>query len=74
MQLFWRLPACLCVARHWVQKKTRSSSGIAERATKFRLKAGVPHMDKLGDSTGRLELVASAPMAGDLTQSQRKAI
>jgi len=74
MQLFWRLPAGLCVARQWVQKKTRSSSGIAERATKFRLKAGVPHIDKFGDSTGRLELVASAPRAADVTQSQRNAI
>jgi hypothetical protein len=41
------------VARPWVQKK-RSSSGIAERATKFRLRAGVPHVDKRGDSTGML--------------------
>jgi hypothetical protein len=74
MQLFWRWPARLCVARQWVQKKKRFSSGIAERATKSRLKAGVPHMDKLGDSTGRLELVGSAPRAPDVTQLQRKAI
>ena len=37
-------------------------------------KAGVPHVEKLGDSTGRLELVASAPRSADVTQSQRKAI
>jgi hypothetical protein len=74
MQLFRRLPARFCVARQWVQKKTRSSSGIAERATKFRFKAGVPRVDKLGHSTGRLELVASAPRAADVTQSRRRAI
>jgi Protein of unknown function (DUF1552) len=37
-------------------------------------KAGVPHVDKLGDSTGRLELVASAPGSADVTQSQRKTL
>jgi hypothetical protein len=36
-------------------------------------KANVPHADKLGDSTGRLELVASAARAAD-AQSQRKAL
>jgi hypothetical protein len=34
-------------------------------------KAGVPHVDRLGDSTGRLELVATEPKAAE-TQSQRK--
>lgn len=33
-------------------------------------KAGVPNMNKLGDSTGRLELVASAPRSAD-AQGQR---
>jgi hypothetical protein len=37
-------------------------------------KAGVPHVDKLGDSTGRLELVASAPGSADVNQSQRKTL
>lgn len=35
-------------------------------------KAGVPNADKLGDSTGKLELVASAPKSAAV-QSQRKA-
>lgn len=36
-------------------------------------KANVPHVDKLGDSTGRLELVATAARA-DAAQSQRKTL
>jgi hypothetical protein len=36
-------------------------------------KANVPHVDRLGDSTGRLELTASAAKAADV-QSQRKAL
>jgi hypothetical protein len=35
-------------------------------------KAGVPHEGKLGDSTGRLDFVASVPRSAD-TQMQRKA-
>jgi hypothetical protein len=34
-------------------------------------KAGVPNADKLGDSTGKLELVASTPRSAD-AQSQKK--
>jgi hypothetical protein len=37
-------------------------------------KAGVPHVDRLGDSTGRLDLVASAPKSADVTQSQQKTL
>jgi hypothetical protein len=37
-------------------------------------KAGVPGVDKLGDSTGRLELVASAPRSADVTPAQRKTL
>jgi hypothetical protein len=65
MQPFWRLPAHLCATRQRVQKNAPSSSSIAERATKFRLKADVPHVD---------ELVAFAPRSADVAQSQRKAI
>jgi hypothetical protein len=36
-------------------------------------KANVPHVDRLGDSTGRLELTASTAKAAD-AQSQRKAL
>src|ERR1700681_3556702 len=37
-------------------------------------KAGVPNVDKLGDSTGKLDLVASAPGSADVNQSQRKTL
>jgi hypothetical protein len=37
-------------------------------------KAGIPGVDKLGDSTGRLELVASAPRSADVTPAQRKTL
>jgi hypothetical protein len=37
-------------------------------------KAGVPGVDKLGDSTGRLELVVSAPRSADVTPAQRKTL
>ena len=35
-------------------------------------KAGVPNVTKLGDSTGKLELVASAPRSADVTPAQRE--
>jgi hypothetical protein len=31
-------------------------------------KAGVPNVTKLGDSTGKVELVASAPKSADASQ------
>jgi len=37
-------------------------------------KAGVPNVNKLGDSTGKLELVASAPRSADANQGQRKTL
>jgi hypothetical protein len=37
-------------------------------------KANVPGVEKLGDSTGRLDLTASAAKAADAIQSQRKAL
>jgi hypothetical protein len=37
-------------------------------------KAGVPGADKPGDSTGRLELVASAPGSADMTPARRKTL
>jgi hypothetical protein len=37
-------------------------------------KAGVPNANKLGDSTGKLELVASAPRSADANQEQRKTL
>jgi hypothetical protein len=37
-------------------------------------KARVPHVESLGDSTGRLELVASAPRSADVTQPQQKTL
>jgi hypothetical protein len=37
-------------------------------------KAGVPGAEKLGDSTGKLELVASAPRSADANQPQRKTL
>jgi hypothetical protein len=37
-------------------------------------KAGVPNVTKLGDSTGKLELVASAPRSADVTPAQRKTL
>ena len=37
-------------------------------------KAGVPNVTKLGDSTGKLELMASAARAVDAGQSQRKTL
>jgi len=37
-------------------------------------KAGVPNVNKLGDSTGKLELVASAPKSADANQGQRKTL
>ena len=37
-------------------------------------KAGIPHPNKLGDSTGALELVASTPRSADMTPSQRKTL
>jgi Protein of unknown function (DUF1552) len=37
-------------------------------------KAGVPGVDNFGDSTGRLELVASAPRSADVTPAQRKTL
>ena len=33
-------------------------------------KAGVPNVTKLGDSTGKLELVASAPKSADANQGR----
>src|SRR6266699_7159934 len=37
-------------------------------------KAGVPNVTKLGDSNGKLELVASAPRSADVTPAQRKTL
>jgi hypothetical protein len=37
-------------------------------------KANVPYTGKLGDSTGRLELMASAAKSADVNQSQRKTL
>jgi hypothetical protein len=37
-------------------------------------KANVPHVAKLGDSTGRLDLVASVAKAADVNQPQRKTL
>jgi uncharacterized protein DUF1552 len=37
-------------------------------------KAGVPNVQKLGDSTGKLELIASAARAVDASPSQRKTL
>jgi hypothetical protein len=37
-------------------------------------KAGVPNVDKLGDSSGKLDLMASATRAVDANQSQRKTL
>jgi hypothetical protein len=37
-------------------------------------KAGVPNVTKLGDSAGKLELVASAPKSADVTPAQRKTL
>jgi hypothetical protein len=37
-------------------------------------KAGVPNVQKLGDSTGKLELTASAARAVDASPSQRKTL
>jgi len=37
-------------------------------------KAGVPNVTKVGDSTGKLELVASAPRSADVTPAQRKTL
>jgi Protein of unknown function (DUF1552) len=37
-------------------------------------KAGVPNVTKLGDSTGKLDLVAAAPRSADANQAQRKTL
>jgi hypothetical protein len=37
-------------------------------------KAGVPHVEKLGDSTGKLDLTASAPRSAGVNQGQRKTL